>query len=229
MVCAVLSGRQGRKDAQHDAHRARRRTLPARQRRPSGRAQALARGVAGLNRRHATLFGQLLADRTPERDAGRDLGEKSGLRVEKIDRCAPTVVFFMPALQPQRQPERGGSASVFCVALLLSLLVRPRCPVPAALTHEPGNGERPACPRRRAFFLVPTENIKATTADFNPFGEKFFLPPTPPPLQAKEGDSEASARKIALSLPATACTHLEYGCVLKVASMRFEGFVIRWF
>ena len=29
-------------------------------------------------------------------------------------------------------------------------------------------------------------------------------------------------------LRATACTHLEYGCVLKVTSMRFEDFVIRW-
>ena len=115
----------------------------------------------------------------------------------------------MPALQPQRQPERGGSASVFCVALLLSLLARPRCPVPAALTHEPGNGEGPACPRRRAFFLVPEQNIRATTTNFNPCGEIFScLPPRPPdrgsgagsPSQAKEGNSEASARNIALSL-----------------------------
>ena len=139
----------------------------------------------------ATLFGPLLADRAPERDAGRDLGEESGLRVEKFDRRAPTVVFFMPALQPQRQPERGGSASVFCVALLLSLLARPRCPVPAALTHEPGNGERPACPRRRAFFLVPEQNIRATTTNFNPCGE-FFQPPTPTlPRKRRRGNWRA--------------------------------------
>ncbi len=115
----------------------------------------------------------------------------------------------MPALQPQRQPERGGSASVFCVALLLSLLARPRCPVPAALTHEPGNGEGPACPRRRAFFLVPEQNIRATTTNFNPCGEFFSASHPGPriegpgqalPRKRRREKREASARKIALSL-----------------------------
>ena len=190
--------------------------------RPGGSAPGSGRGqacrAAGLAGARCVCLGQTQGRLTP-----------SPLRGRKIRPVRANRRLFHARAPATEAAGTGRSASVSCVALLLSLLARPRCPVPAALTHEPGNGERPACPRRRAFFLVPIENMKATTTDFNPFGEKFFLPPTPPPLQAKEGDSEASARKIALSLQATACTHLEYGCVLKVASMRFEGFVIRWF
>ncbi len=58
-----------------------RRTLSAARRRPKGRAQARARGVADLNRRPTTLFGPLLAERAPVRDADRDGGEKGGLAV----------------------------------------------------------------------------------------------------------------------------------------------------
>ena len=89
------AGREGEtRRAMRCIGQAGRRTLPARERRPSGRVQAPARGgptppsiqaaALGAASRASTvgsapLFGPLLADRTPGRDAGRDLGENSGL------------------------------------------------------------------------------------------------------------------------------------------------------
>ena len=82
MACAALSGRQGRRAAQFDmVYRASGSTPPvgptappsgSRPGAPSASSRASTVGAA-------TLFGPLLAERAPGRDAGRDPGEKCGL------------------------------------------------------------------------------------------------------------------------------------------------------
>jgi len=82
MVCAALSGRQGRRGARRDAGTSGKRLdAPCR---PESAARRVARrrppaASRALTVVPATLFGPLLAGRTPARDADRDPGEKCGL------------------------------------------------------------------------------------------------------------------------------------------------------
>ena len=82
MVCAALSGRQGRRGVQRDAGTSGKRFDA--HCRPDGAALRVApRRPPAVSRASTvfpdTLFGPLLADRTPGRNAGRDFGEKCGL------------------------------------------------------------------------------------------------------------------------------------------------------
>ena len=54
----------------------------------------------------ATLFGPLLADRTPGRDAGRDIGENSGLAVQ-CTRSGPPAVASTARFGIDRRPPSG--------------------------------------------------------------------------------------------------------------------------
>ena len=82
MACAALSGRQGRRGARRDAGTSGKR-LDAPCRPDSAALRVAPRRPPASSRAStvvpATLFGPLLADRTPGRDAGRDPGEKCGL------------------------------------------------------------------------------------------------------------------------------------------------------
>ena len=79
MVCAALSGRQSRNGAQRDAGTSGKRR-DARCRPESAALRVAPRRPPAASRASTvfpdTLFGPLLADRTPGRDAGRDHGEK---------------------------------------------------------------------------------------------------------------------------------------------------------
>ena len=82
MVCAALSGRQGRRGAQRDAGTSGKR-LDASCRPESAALRVVPRRPPAASRASTvfpdTLFGPLLADRTPGRDEGRDHGETWGL------------------------------------------------------------------------------------------------------------------------------------------------------
>ena len=82
MACAAPSGRQGRRGARRDAGTSGER-LDAPCRPDSAALRVAPRRPPAASRAStvvpATLFGPLLADRTPGRDAGRDPGEKCGL------------------------------------------------------------------------------------------------------------------------------------------------------
>ena len=89
-ACAALSGRQGRRGAQRDAGTSGKR-LDAPCRPDSVALRVAPRRPPATSRASTvfpdTLFGPLLADRTPGRDAGRDPGEKCGLASRrKIER-----------------------------------------------------------------------------------------------------------------------------------------------
>ena len=103
MVCAALSGRQGQerraarrastRAGAHDAGTSGKRldapcrpesvALRVAPRRPpaASRGHARKRAMRASTVVPATLFGPLLADRSPGRDAGRDHGEKCGLAI----------------------------------------------------------------------------------------------------------------------------------------------------
>ena len=82
MVCAALSGRRSRRGAPRDAVTSGKR-LDARCRPESAALRVAPRRPPAASRPStvvaAALFGPLLADRPPGRDAGRDPGEKCGL------------------------------------------------------------------------------------------------------------------------------------------------------
>ena len=88
MVCAVVSGRQGRSGAQRDAGTSVKRR-DAHCRPESAALRVAPRRPPAASRAStvvpATLFGPLLADRTPGRDAGRDRGENCGLGTTRLN------------------------------------------------------------------------------------------------------------------------------------------------
>ena len=81
MVCAALSGRQGRNGAPRDAGTSGKRR-DARCRPETAALRVAPRRPPAASQASTvipdTLFGPLLTDRAPERDAGRDRGEKCG-------------------------------------------------------------------------------------------------------------------------------------------------------
>ena len=82
-------------------------------RRPS--ASCVPRASRGTSRAStvvpATLFGPLLADRTPGRDAGRDIGEKSGLTQSARPSSSPSYMDWIGRRGASASPTRCSAAT----------------------------------------------------------------------------------------------------------------------